>query len=518
MSLFSQAAHRAIQIYQKTSYRRFVEGLSDLENQQRRRLRDTLNYLKPHLKERADVSDYQEFRNLFPVTSYQNYKDFFNSERKSSNRTLPEVVRFQPTSGSTDNLKWIPYTQQLLKDFDSALGPWLYDFYSANPAILKGPHYWSLSWLPQDLRDEGVRLNDTELFPVWKRLLLKQTMAVMEPVDLAGSSESSLFATLAFLIDRKDLSFASVWSPTYWLTLLKILETQKEALAQSLITGHWSLYKNELTKVRCPHNPSRGLELLKNSDPQELWPHMRTLSCWTTSTSSVFAKDIETRFPSLKVLGKGLWSTEGVVTIPFQGRYTLASQSHFFEFADLETGDVLPSWELRLGQKVSPIITTTGGLIRYKLEDVLEVSGFNGKTPCLDFLGRADGVDMVGEKLSSLRAQEILTELAQLSQHRESYLFAVKGNESQHYCAVLDHQGASHPDELSKKLEELLLQSFHYKLARELKQLGSAQVIVSHKAHEKYLQLHLNRGMVLGNIKTESLRMISSKELQENFL
>lgn len=518
MSFLSQAAHKAIQVYQKSSHRRFVAGLSDLEGLQRRKLQGTLEYLKPLLKERSVVSDYKEFREKFPITSYHDYKDLFNSERISPDQTIPEVVRFQPTSGSTDTLKWIPYTQELLKDFDSALGPWLYDFYSSYPEVLKGPHYWSLSWLPQDLRDEGVRLNDTELFPVWKRLLLKQTMAVMEPVDLAGSSESSLFATLAFLIDRKDLSFASVWSPTYWLTLLKILETHQEALALSLIEGRWVLYENELTQVECPHNPERGEELLENADPHVLWPHLKALSCWTTSTSAVFAKDIENRFPTLKVIGKGLWATEGVVTIPFQGHYTLASQSHFYEFEDVESGYVLPSWELRIGQKVSPIITTTGGLIRYKMQDVLEVTGFNKKTPCLNFLGRADGVDMVGEKISSLRAQEILADLSNLTQHQKSYLFAVKSENTQYYCAILNDQGDASLADLSKKLEDLLMQSFHYKLARELQQLSPAQVLVNKKVHEKYLQLHLNRGMVLGNIKTESLRLISGKELQENFL
>ncbi|MEK2647116.1 GH3 family domain-containing protein [Bdellovibrio sp. BCCA] len=518
MSFLSQTAHAAIQVYQKASYKRFVKGLSELEALQKQKLQDTLSYLKPYLGSRADVAGYKEFHEKFPITSYHDYRELFSSERKTNNKTLPEVVRFQPTSGSTDNLKWIPYTQGLLKDFDAALGPWLYDFYSSYPEVLRGPHYWSLSWLPQDLRDEGVRLNDTELFPAWKKLLLKQTMAVMAPVDLAGSSESSLFATVAYLLDRDDLSFASVWSPTYWLTLLKILETHQKSLAHSLMEGEWQAYANELTMLECPHNPERGRELLSSTNAQELWPQLKALSCWTTSTSSAFAKDIENRFPKLKVIGKGLWATEGVVTIPFQGHYTLASQSHFFEFEDIESKEILPSWELRIGQKVSPILTTTGGLIRYKMQDVLEVSGFNRKTPCLNFLGRADGVDMVGEKTSSLRAQEVLSALSKFAPHQESYLFAVKAETNQHYCAVLSRQGNKTLAELSKELEELLSESFHYKLARELQQLGPAQVLVHEKAHEKYLQLHLNRGMVLGNIKTESLRLISEKELQENFL
>ncbi len=518
MSFYSSIAHRAIQVYQKFSYQHFVKGLADLENQQRRKLRSTLEYLRPVLNDRANSFTYEEFRSKFPVTSYSEYRDFFNSEKNSINRTIPLVVRFQPTSGSTDNLKWIPYTRQLLKDFDSALGPWLYDFYSAQPEVLLGPHYWSLSWLPQDLRDQGVRLNDTELFPVWKKALLKQTMAVMKPVDLAGSNESSLFATLASLLDCKNLSFVSVWSPTYWLMLLKILENNTQALAMSLISGRWELYKSELTKVPCPYNPARGQELLKNSNPEKLWPKLKTLSCWTTSTSAVFANDIEKQFPYLKIVGKGLWATEGVVTIPFEGHELLAYQSHFFEFEEFETKKIFPSWELKQGQIVSPILTTTGGLIRYKLHDSLLVTGFNKKTPQLKFLGRTDGIDMVGEKLSNFKAIEILSKLGSLTQHQHSYLFAVKCEKDPHYCAVVDQVGSQSLAELGKYLENLLMDSFHYRLARELKQLGPAQVCVSEKPHEKYISLHLGRSVVLGNIKPESLCLVSRQELQENFL
>lgn len=515
MSVFSKVAHQAIQFYQRSSYQRFHKGLADVEAVQRRKLQTTLEYLRPYLGAKADLSDYEKFARNFPVTSYGDYKDIFNREKKSQQRTLPDIVRFQPTSGSTDTLKWIPYTRQLLKDFDNALGPWLYDFYSSYPEILHGPHYWSLSWLPEDLRAEGVRLNDAELFPFWKRILLKQVMAVVEPVDLAKSSESSLFATAAILVSRKDLSFASVWSPTYWLTLLDILEQKKTELAESLRQGSWTVYQEELKDVPCPRDPTRADELLRCKDVSSLWPRFRVLSCWTTATSRVFAQDVAKRDFGLKIVGKGLWATEGVVTIPFQNHYLLASQSHFYEFEDLESTEIIPAWKLREGQHVSPLLTTAGGLLRYKLSDVLKVSGFTGTTPRLEFLGRADGTDMVGEKISSLQAQEILNSLRTFSGHDKACLFAVQDDSQRRYCAVVDR--SSTPD-LSLQLENLLAQSFHYKLARELKQLEPAQVLTHPQVQEKYVQMHLHRGMVLGNIKMEALRQITAQELQEHFL
>jgi hypothetical protein len=515
MSFLSLAAHKAIQIYQKKSHDKFVGQLSDLKKVQLEKLFATLNYLKPVLPDKEVVNSYESFVSAFPITSYENYKDFFLKEKTSATRTLPEVVRFQPTSGSTNAVKWIPYTKQLLQDFDSALAPWLYDFYASTPDVLKGPHYWSLSWLPQDLRDEGLRLDDTELFPFWKRVLLKQTMAVVAPVDLAETSESSLFATLAFLLDRESLSFASVWSPTYWLNLVSLLEKHQTTLASSLENGQWAVFAKELEKIPCPHNPARAAEVKKTTSLEKLWPELKKISCWTTSTSTSFAKEIESRWPHIQVLGKGLWATEACVTIPFRGRYTLALNSHFFEFQDIATEAVYPSWDLKVGQIVSPLVTTSGGLIRYKLPDALKVTGFIEQTPTFEFLGRADGVDMVGEKTSSVRASEILLSL--VPEYKEAFLFAKKG-ESSKYIAVVDASIHESEKILSEKLERLLAESFHYRLARELGQLEAAQVVIHKMPMNSYIQLHLQRGMVLGNIKAESLRLITDTELKDHFL
>lgn len=517
MRLFSRAAHWAIQLYQKSSHDLFLGGLKDIEKIQRDKLAATLKYLHPYLKDRDGDGTYEKFKAQFPVTSYQDYQELFLDLKHGRKKDFPPVVRFQPTSGSTSSIKWIPYTEQLIKDFDLALGPWLYDLYSQHPQVLAGPHYWSLSWLPEDLRQEGIRLNDVELFPFWKRLLLNQTMAVTAPVDLAGTSESSLFSTVALLITKEHLSFISVWSPTFFSTLIKMLELYQNDIAQSLIEGKWTRFADELKWVQCPRNVRRGRALKNSTNPKVLWPQLNTLSCWTTSTSSYFAQNISQHYPHLKILGKGLWSTEAVVTIPYLNKYLLATQSHFFEFEDVGTGEVVPSWALRKMQKVLPIVTTSGGLIRYKMDDVLEVVDFIESTPCLNFLGRSDGVDMVGEKVSALRAEKVLRELIGDRPCQEAYLFAVKSPSHHRYCAVINADNMNHVGELSVRLEQLMQNSFHYKLARELKQLAPATVTINKKAHEGYVSLHLRRGMVFGNIKNEVLRLISEEELQENF-
>ena len=97
---------------------------------------------------------------------------------------------------------------------------------------------------------------------------------------------------------------------------------------------------------------------------------------------------------------------------PYQHQHLLAYQSHVYEFEDLDSGKVIPAWSLRVGQQVAPVISTGSGLLRYRMGDHLQVSGLVDTVPALTFLGREDGVDLVGEKLSSQTAQQLLDGIA----------------------------------------------------------------------------------------------------------
>jgi hypothetical protein len=116
-----------------------------------------------------------------------------------------------------------------------------------------------------------------------------------------------------------------------------------------------------------------------------------------------------------------------------------------------------------------------------------------------------------------LRALEVLKQLSPYEQ--EAFLYAVRGAQN-YYCALLPavtaKKGEAQAQDLAKGLENLLSESFHYRLARELGQLAPAQVHLTKAPLQSYTKLHLNRGMVLGNIKLEALRLVSEHELKES--
>ena len=97
---------------------------------------------------------------------------------------------------------------------------------------------------------------------------------------------------------------------------------------------------------------------------------------------------------------KGLVSTEAFASLPFGGQHPLAVRSHVFELLD-DDGQAHGLETARVGGVYELVVTTQGGLYRYRTGDRVEVDGFVGATPSIRFAGRADQVsDRRGEKLS----------------------------------------------------------------------------------------------------------------------
>ncbi|MBC7173943.1 MAG: GH3 auxin-responsive promoter family protein, partial [Polyangiaceae bacterium] len=267
----------------------------------------------------------------------------------------------------------------------------------------------------------------------------------------------------------------------------------------------------------------RAAQLLRawhgDMDPaffQELWPDLAIVSAWDTSTSKRWALRLAELLPQAELHGKGLWATEGVVTLPYRGRMPLAVSSHFYEFVDLDDGSVHFAWELREGQQVRPLLTTSSGFLRYAMNDRVVVAGKLHNTPCFEFLGRIGDVDMVGEKTSPQLAQAALDQLSRTSRCKPVSLLAiapVDHRDKPRYVALCEGPPSVEDDEArSTILEDTLRGAFHYALARDLDQLERAQVLTIPDARSLYETVGVARGMVAGNIKVEPLLLCSTAE------
>lgn len=518
-----RAGHFALSLAVAPAYRQFAAGLGDPESVQRLLLAQLLKAVARARGNRFRVDAgwrWEDFTRHVPVTTWQDWQLAVDAQLHEKRRLLVDspVVRYQPTSGSTSAIKLVPYTKRFLGELDAAIAPWLGDLYRQYPAIRGGRHYWSVSWLPNTLRERfRADLNDDmQLLAAGKRWLAARTQSVPQETSLADTSDGSLFATLAFLAADERLGMLSVWSPTFGLALLERLAVWRDPLAVCLTTGEWPRGFGEFGDLACPRSP-RAASLLRSWNGQQdpeffraLWPALALVSAWDTAAAAPWADALRARLPHTAFQGKGLWATEGVVTIPFRNEHVLAYRSHVYEFEDADTGRICAPWELQAGQSVIPLLSTGSGLLRYRMNDVLEVGRKMGEVPTLRFLGRNDGVDLAGEKISTAVAQKVLATLGAQHGLRPLTLLAAHdaGNGRPGYLLLAeaaDARARIPETRVAAELEQALLAHFHYRLARDLGQLAPARVVVRDDMQLQYVRMRQAAGMIEGNVKVEAL-------------
>jgi hypothetical protein len=247
------------------------------------------------------------------------------------------------------------------------------------------------------------------------------------------------------------------------------------------------------------------LRALGPTNPRALWPHLRVVSCWADAQSAWPAADLAARLPGVVLQPKGLLATEGVLSIPFQGLHPLAIGSHFLEFAD-EAGRVCGTDQLKLGGIYQVILTTGGGLWRYRLGDLVEVDGFVERTPSVRFLGRGQGVsDLCGEKLSEAFVTRAISSALQSCGVNTPLALLAPEHRDGRWSYTLFAEGEL-PAELASQLDGELQANPHYALCQKLGQLGTVQICPLRRgATDQFLRLQAAAGRRLGDVKPPSL-------------
>lgn len=437
------------------------------------------------------VADFQAAVPLSRWDDYQSAADRIADGERGVLTTEP-VRLLEPSSGSTAATKLIPYTRSLAAQFQAGLKPWLADLYLSRPQLRRGRSYWSVTpaathpqrstAIPIGFEDDAAYLG-----PLAARLLTK-VFAVPQDVARAPSMDEFRLQTSRALLGASDLALVSVWNPSFLTLLLDWMQ----ANATEVLT-----YLPARRRVVCDG-------ALQAGDWAVIWPHLGLLSCWADVQAARPAAELAARFPDVELQPKGLLATEAIVSIPVTaaGGAVLAAHSHFYEFLD-SAGQPHLADELEPAQRYEVVVTTGGGLYRYRMGDLVEVTGHHGALPILRFAGRADKVsDLVGEKLNEAFVASCLDGLG-----AEGFaMLAPRLEPAPHYVIYTDRD---HPA-LAAGLDAALRASFHYDYARRLGQLGPVrQVVVGQDAADRYLATCVARGQRLGDIKPTALAPVN---------
>lgn len=501
------------------AYRRFFMSIQDIPAAQERLLMHTLraNEKTRYGKEFGfgAINTITDFQNRVPVVDYEDLRPWIDDIAKGAQQVLTtEPVRMmERTSGSTGKNKLIPYTQGLLNQFSEATHAWQLDLFLHQPGLIGTTSYWSISpsFQGEKTTQGGIPIgfeDDTEYFNPLLRWALKQNLAVPASVKQISDWQEWKLQTSLSLIKSADLGLISVWSPTFILNLLQFFAENAAEIIRSLDPESRRRFESSLMDGVC--------------HAEILWPKLRLVSCWNDGVSAQFTPTLRQHFPSIRLQGKGLLATEGVVTFPLlqhpcstdnEGGLhggVVAVNSHFFEFLQVDSPNDRPLLvnELRIGGLYSPIITTAGGLYRYHLKDVVKCSGYAGRLPILEFVGKYDRVsDVCGEKLHASLIESHLHQAKQgLGINTAFTLVAPRLGTPANYTLFIESSASDEMlDALTQRVETQLCESHHYRYARDLGQLSPLGWQRVTKGWSTFQSTLLSTGMRLGDIKPTCL-------------
>jgi len=470
ISLRASIANRLWKMLCAPAQRRMADAIKDPQQAQQAVFSRILQrhadcaYGKHHHLTSED--NYAAVKEKLPVVRYDELHPWIERMKQGERNVLcqGELLAFEKSSGSTTAAKWIPFNQDLRDEFQEAIRAWMGDLYQRHPHLTGGRSYWVVSPLThaEKITTGGIRVglaNDDEYLGWWERKMSSW---------LRVGNHTDLETTAKQLLAAKDLRLISVWNPSYLALLYE-----------------------------------------KMNSPQMPWPQLQIISGWADGNAAADAEHIKKLFPHVTFQPKGLLATEGVVTIPW-GDDSLAAvpalHSHFLEFEDCHTREIYRVHELTQGHDYEVIITTSGGLWRYRLGDVVRVEGFAEKTPRLRFMGRVDGIsDLRGEKLNPIFVQDVLAKL------------------TDHFAMLAPHCATDRPgyalfttdrniDTIS--LDFHLSQNPYYAHAIEVGQLNPVKIFEI--ADESPAQIYVERYVALGQrpstVKATALHRMSDWE------
>jgi GH3 auxin-responsive promoter len=476
----------------------------------------------------------RQFQSTVPIVDYDELRPWIERIKAGEQAVLTEepVLMLEKTSGSSAAAKYIPYTSSLRREFQRAVGAWIFDLYAHNPTLVYGTAYWAITPVAREpeVTTGGLRVgfeNDTEYLGAAERFLLRKILAVPEEVARIPELDTALYVTLRFLLQSSSLRFISVWAPSFLTILLERLQNNAEQLLADLHDGELRPPAKlpdaiaPLLHRRLRADPARARRLERarlehgSLRAQAIWPNLRVISCWADGSSRTAVPALRELFPGVLIQGKGLLATEGVVSVPLVEHEACmaAATSHFYEFVEQPGAKPRLLHELEANHEYSVLVTTGAGFYRYRLGDRVRVTGLAGNMPLLEFLGKEDGVsDLCGEKLSPAFVGSVLQELSVERAYSSDFaMLAPSQQESPRYVLFL--QGEASRTDLAVQLDKKLTQNPHYAYCRRLGQLAAPRIFqIAGDAEECYLRRCVATGQRAGAVKAVALHRLTGWE------
>jgi hypothetical protein len=378
----------------------------------------------------ADIKNETDFQNKVPLFSYEELEQFIKKmiSGKGKVLTFDKPTMFNVTSGTGGTSKYIPITHESQKLTTQLTTQWLYRMLCDHPRILNDSTLgvtgaaiegYTLSGVPHGCASGMIYKNLPWLFA--RSYVIPYSVSEIDDYDL----KYYLMIRLAL---ATKISFIATPNPTTLLRLAEIGIKYQESIIRSIHDGKlWDeklnfnkeKYQNILRHIQSGLKPmpsrTNFLDKIVEANgkliPSKCWPELQLVACWLGGSVGFKAEALNEFYgPDTPKRDLGLLASEGSITLPHKDHSPsgiLAIQNNYYEFIpeaniNERRPPILLSHELEIGKRYFVLLTTTNGLYRYDINDIVEVTGYYQKTPELSFVSKGqDMTSITGEKMHS---------------------------------------------------------------------------------------------------------------------
>lgn len=358
------------------------------------------------------------------ASEYESFRPYVERHKHGeANVLIPgKPLMYATTSGTTSKPKWIPISQKYMKDvYDVMSHIWLDNFARIRPKFLSGGLVVSVAKVVEGYAEDGTIFGSVSGVTAKKipSIIRKRFVTPPEVYDI--SDYTARYYVMMRLAIAHSVSYIVAPNPSTLLELIHNAEEYFDDYIEDIEKGSISEKFDVSPEIRSVlagftvPDPERADFLRRVKEkcvgkPQlkDWWPDMQLLSSWKCGNTAIAAEKVQQQLPAgccYQELGYfasecrfGLVLDEGIDS-------TLFPNYHYYEFieeSDLENPEprFLRLHELEQGKRYCIYVTTFSGLYRYNMNDLVEVGGWNGKTPKIHMVQKVNGiVSITGEKL-----------------------------------------------------------------------------------------------------------------------
>lgn len=367
------------------------------------------------------------FRRRLPIADFEYFRPYVEEVKAGRTDALlgakNRLLMFALTSGTTSQAKYIPITERFLRDYRSGWQVWGIQALDAHPQI-NSRNMVQLSSDYDLFRTPGGTPcgNISGLVAACQNRMVRTMYTVPGAVVKIRNSDAKLYTIMRIALADRHVGMVMTANPSTLIQLAKLANARKEDLIRDIANGTLSAAEDVPGEVRqalgrgiSRRLPDRARELDAMAEragellPSDFWPEMHLLAVWTGGSAGAYLSALREYYGHVPVRDHGLSASEGRMTIPIADHRSdgiLDVTSHFFEFVPEEdygrpNPTVLEAHELDEGKNYYILLTTSSGLYRYNICDVVRCTGFYHSTPLVEFLHKGAHIaSLTGEKIS----------------------------------------------------------------------------------------------------------------------